>query len=430
MGYSRTQLRQMTVKRAKLPLITGTSSAGGSTTTIKDTELERFANDALIGSSVYLSSGSPSFTNLTVTDNVQSTGVATFRPTLGAAPDAIDFEVLPWPAQAIHEAIDHVLIELHTMGMSRDVWIKAVSNSPIYNSGMDYWTSSALLDGWDVATATLTRRQTAAAKLTGENAAELNTLAGTLTLARPWMRFLADLEGTVTLRAWVRTGAASNAKISLLDDSGTATSSGSHSGDGEWELLSKQVSLTNTDTERTVQFQTSTTTLAMLGEVWVEPTTRVYEQPIPIALLPDGPTEIYSSDLYVNEGNLKAAVRSRRVRPVNGWDWMRYHDEAANVEYGVLLWKRPLASAQRLWLVGNAPFTLPTTDGAIVEINVHEAILVATLAAIKLYETHAVGMPASTRAQVDERVASLKRDAAYRLDRLNDDQGASLPTDL
>ena len=82
MARTRTQLRQMTVDQLEVPQITGTAGgSGSSTSTMRDNDLERFGDNDLIGAWLYFSSGSPTFTDVRITDNVQSTGVATFRPT-------------------------------------------------------------------------------------------------------------------------------------------------------------------------------------------------------------------------------------------------------------------------------------------------------------------------------------------------------------
>ena len=78
MARTRTELRQMTVDQLEVPQITGTAGgSGSSTSTMRDNDLERFGDNDLIGAWLYFSSGSPTFTDVRITDNVQSTGIVT-----------------------------------------------------------------------------------------------------------------------------------------------------------------------------------------------------------------------------------------------------------------------------------------------------------------------------------------------------------------
>ena len=71
MARTRTQLRQLTVEQLEVPQITGTAEgSGSSTSTLKDNDLQRFGDNDLIGAWMYLSSGSPTYTDVRVTDNV------------------------------------------------------------------------------------------------------------------------------------------------------------------------------------------------------------------------------------------------------------------------------------------------------------------------------------------------------------------------
>ena len=110
MARTRTQIRQLTVQQLGLPFIEGTSDAGsGTVTTLIDTpDLSQFRDDALIGSWIYGTDGSPNFRNLQIVDSAQSTGTLTFIPEISAV-DGIrgrTYEVLPFSATAIHQSID------------------------------------------------------------------------------------------------------------------------------------------------------------------------------------------------------------------------------------------------------------------------------------------------------------------------------------
>ena len=431
MGVTRTTLRQRVAQVCGLPFISGTTTASTATTATDAPVLGRFPTSTLIGFFFYFPDAT--VPHRLITANTVSTGVVTMTPSSSAGMDGTDsYEVLPFPADAIHSAIDLTLRSLYLLGvLGRKFWIKAVGGSPIYNAGFDYWTSSSALHGWDTATATLTRLQTAAGKYIGENAVQLGTAAGTLTLAAPWARFLSDLKGSVNLRAWAKTSAASNARAGLADDAGTYTNTNNHSGDGEWEMVYKSpLSLTDSDTERTVRLQTQTTDTASFSEIWIEGGGAGIEHPFPIALIPDGPSNVYISNLGANETNKTAWVRPRNMSPYNQWDWHKYHDEAANVEYGVLVWRGGVPRGKRVWLECEGPLTLPTADTGVVEINDFEAMLVARMAASHLLTQRMDGMPELYRAKIREKLARLNQEIERDMHKLDDDSSVALPPDF
>ena len=239
MARTRTQLRQMTVDQLEVPMITGTAGgSGSSTSTMRDNDLERFGDNDLIGAWLYFSSGSPTFTDVRITDNVQSTGIVTFRPTQAAAPDLLTYEILPYESSAIHTAIDEAMDELYDAGvLVRNIWLDHwLTGSPVYNSTFEYWTSTSAEEGWTVGTTSVSRRSYSSDHIVpGQNAARL-AAAGTLTLDDKYAQFLQDLAGdSVTLRAWVRTGSTSNSRAQLLVDGSVVASTDYHSGDGQWE---------------------------------------------------------------------------------------------------------------------------------------------------------------------------------------------------
>ena len=162
MARTRTQLRQLTVEQLEVPQITGTAAgSGSSTSTMRDNDLERFSDNDLIGAWLYFSSGSPTFTDVRITDNVQSTGIVTFRPTQAAAPDLLTYELLPYESGAIHQAIDESLHELYDSGrLVRNIWLDHwLTGSPIYNSTFEHGTDGWTVGSTSVSTLTSTGRQ-------------------------------------------------------------------------------------------------------------------------------------------------------------------------------------------------------------------------------------------------------------------------------
>ncbi|HHT9130879.1 MAG TPA: hypothetical protein ACFYED_00130 [Candidatus Tripitaka californicus] len=408
MGRTRTQLRQLTARQLGLPFVSGTSTASSATTLTAVAELSYYADSELVGAAVYLPDATVK--DRVVTGFVQSTGVATFRPSSSGGMDGTDsYELLPFPATAIHQAIDEALLALYDQGLLvRPLWLHGVTGSPIYNADMAYWTTSALLDGWTVATSTLSQQTGAAAKWIGESAARIGTANGYLTLDAKWARYLADLEGqSVRLHAWLRASATGNNRVSMLEDGSSVKDSGVHSGDSDWHLVSTDsYTLTAGETDISIRIERAGGNVDC-SFLWLEHGAGVPSlHPIPIALMPDGPTEILLSPLGFDDTNRTAYVRPRNASPVGGWDFVRYHDEALDVETGVIVWRTTPPAGRMMWIQGAGPLTLPTADTGVVELDQTESLLVAKAAAIILLERNMY----RGGARWAERVARLARD--------------------
>jgi hypothetical protein len=412
-------MRELVVRQTQLPFIAATGTANTVTTVTDVDELGRFADNELIGAHVYLPDAT--FKHRRATDNVQSTGVVTFIPSATANNK---YEILPWPADAIHDAIIDSLTYAYDRGiLVRKFWVKAVTGSPIYNGDLTYWTSSALLDGWTATTTTLSRLTGDADKFIGERAARLGTANGTVALAAPWRRFLSDFaSGTVTLRAWVRCTRIGVARINIVGDGFTTASSSHHSGDGDWELLSISVSLGDGSINFYPELERSADTAdADFGEVWIEGSHTPDVHPFPIDIAPYGPKSIYIGPMGVNETNLRANVNPRNLRPWNEWRWLRYHEETTNKEIGLIVWTKQPPAGYRMWIEVDGPVTAPTADTDILELNTIEAILIAKMAALKLIEQKVLTASALMAQKLLQTAAQLARD----VERLSEGKGAA-----
>ena len=412
MARTRTQLRQLTIEQLEVPQITGTAeSSGNSTSTLKDGDLQRFGDNDLIGAWLYLSSGSPTYKDVRITDNVQSTGVATFRPSLAAAPDSLTYEVLPYESGAIHQAIDESLDELYDSGMLvRNLWLDHwVTGSPIYNSTFEYWTSSSAVDGWTVGTTSVSRRSYSSDHIVpGQNAVRL-AAAGTLTLDDKYAQFLQDLNGdSVTLRAWVRTGTSSNSRAQLLVDGSVVASTDYHSGDGQWELVSADgYTIADTATKITIRLHNNAAATGDFGAVWVEGGTRIREYPFPIGLAPNGPDSVHSYHVNVDEGNKVTTVNPRRLDSVRfGFNKYRYTTD----ELGVLELQSTPSRLQVLRMPTSVPLTLPSADDSNVEVNRVDSLLIAKMAASKLLIKDMMHGPSTFRQRASERAGILMQE--------------------
>ena len=413
MARTRTQLRQMTVDQLEVPQITGTAeSSGGSTSTLKDIDLQRFGDNDLIGGWLYLTSGSTTpAVSLRITDNVQSTGVATFRPTQSATTNNLTYEVLPYEADAIHTAINESMDELYDSGtLVRNMWLNHwLTGSPIYNSTFEYWDGTATVDGWTVGTTSASRLSYSSDHIVPSQNAVRLAAAGTLTLDDKYAQFLQDLSGdTVTLRAWVRSSTASNSRAQLLVDGSVVASTSYHSGDGQWEMVSADgYGIASTATKITVRLQNSEAQTGDFGAVWLEGGTMIREYPFPIGMAPNGPDSIYSYSVDVHEGNKVSTVNARRMSGVRfGFNKYRYSTD----ELGVIeLQSRP-GYQQVLRMPTSVPLTLPSANTDSVEVNRVDSLLICKMAAAKLLIKDMMHGPASFRQRASERSSILMQE--------------------
>ena len=257
MARTRTQIRQLTVQQLGLPFIEGTSGTGSTTTLVDTPDLSQFRDDALIGSWVYISDGSPDFRDLQITDSVQSTGTVTYIPALSSGDsNARTYEILPFSATAIHQSIDTSLTQLYDMGLLvREFTFRGiVVGSPVYNANFELWATTTAVDGWvsDGAGVTQARERGNSANIAGsETSMKLVSNSGSegrLSLNDPYRRFLWDMKGNnVKFYCWVKSSTSSHARIGISNGS-SITYSDYHPGDGDWNLLKAEYTSALSDT--------------------------------------------------------------------------------------------------------------------------------------------------------------------------------------
>ena len=427
MARTRTNIRQAVAKEFGLRhFISQTSTAGGTTTATDVDALGQFVDDGLVGYHYY--NAAVAWTDHVITDNVQSTGVVTFIPGHGSITGAQAYEILPFSATAIHRAIDEAFLMLFNEGiLVRKVITRGGSGVPVYNGGFDYWSSftTPTVDGWTAATATLTRQTSGnETNWVSDHAARLSSSQGTLTLDARKARYLADSAGsTIRLHAWVKAVAGSDARIHILENGSVVASSGYHSGDSDWHLLSTDdYKITDAETDISVQLQGGGSN-AFFNFVWIEGGHSPDLYPLPIGLYPNGPTEIYISPMGTDVDNQTANVVPHSMKPLTGWDWFHYHDELVGQENGVIRWIRKPPSGYMLTFFGNTSISLPDDNTDNVEINQSEEILVSKVAALILMENN----PRSGDKLWADRAGRLSRDI-QRLSKgyANSDDAASL----
>lgn len=424
MARTRTQLRQLTAQRLsggeiRWP-ITGTADAGGSTTVLRDSPLQVYVNDKLISAHIFLTSGSPTFTELEVTDSAQANGDLTFRPTLGAAPDTLTYEVLPFSATEIHRALDDAMQILYTEGrLIREFWMWMVAGSPIWNADWSFWDSATVVNGWTLTGSTLARERNSGNTPLTRTAVALSGATGTLDLDAVWRRWLWDFAGeTITLYCPVRTSTASKARINLISN-GVNNYSAYHSGTNRWELLSQQLTTGVGDTEIRPQLvNDSATGTAYFGMPWIKGPNK-FELPFNVTLMPSGPRElrayrpVYSDNEFATErGSIDVVLMGRPYQVVE-FDYRRYHGEASTEFVSVLDLSRsnnaPL-NGDHLLVLGDGPLTLPAANADNVEVTQTESMVLATKAAIILLQKAQTSASEDSRRRYQVRIQQLEQD--------------------
>ena len=425
MARTLTQVRQLTAQQTKLQFITGTADSGGSTTTLKDSILLAYNDDRLIGLHVLLTSGSPSLTELVITDSVQSTGIATVRPTLGAAPDALTYEILPFSGTEFTRAIQDATLLLYDQGvLTRPHLSYLHSGSPIYNADWGYWDGASTVAGWTLATSTLTRERASGNLYSTPTAVKLTGTAGTLTLDAQWRRYLYDLQpNTVKLHVPVKSDTASSSRINL--NNGSNNYSPYHTGNSQWQVLTVEISASYSDVDLYPQLVHDSSGNDYFGMPWIEAGVQL-QIPVPLFNSPEGPTPIQGSPSNIMQREIASGIgvsdlfgqRSRNV----DYDFYRQMDENAATEYGIIMPRGAVDMAMEMH--ANGPLTVPTANTDYLEVSHQESLLLATQAAVILLEGAALHIGTLGRRELDRRLTPLRE----RLDMLI--KNASQATDV
>ena len=403
MSRTYTQLFSMIGRQFGHPWpVTGTADTGGSTTVLRDAQLKLYPDDWFNGAWIYLTSGSPTFTELLCTDFDGTTnGDLTLKPTLGAAPDTLTYSILPFSQTEILRSLTDALLELYDRGLLvRQFSIRMMGGSPLYNADWSYWTSSTTPDGWARAgTGTIARERNSAHIGSTETSLQLSTTADYVALSHPWKRFLWDMKGTtVTFYCPVKTSTASIARLNLYN--GSNNYSATHGGTGDWEMLSVEVTVADTATDLEPRLYNDGTAAVYFGMPFVLGGRSISEYPFPSALMPGGPDEVRRMEAGIRKDHIasgRGLMNLRefgRQRALSDFGFARHHDEATTTDLGILDFSigRPgPANGQLLLAKGTGPLTVPSAMTDNLEISESESLLLATLAALKVLERNVSG---------------------------------------
>jgi hypothetical protein len=411
MARTLTQVRQLTAQQTKLQFITGTADVGGSTTTLRDAILQVHNNDRLIGLHIILTSGSPTLTELVITDSVQSHGTVTFRPTLGADPASLTYEILPFSGTEFTRAIQDAGLLLYNLSVLTRPHLSYVhSGSPIYNADWGYWDAAATVDGWTLANSTMARERGSSHLYSTPTSVKLTSTAGTLTLDTQWARYLFDLQpNTVKLHVPVKSDTGSSARINL--NNGSNNYSPYHTGNSQWQILTVEVDTSYSDTTLYPQLvHANSGANDYFGMPWIESSVQT-QIPVPLFNSPEGPTSIQGSPTNLSADELASGIGvselfRRHTRNVD-YDFFRQLDENSANEYGIIVPRGSINMAMEMH--GNGPLTVPTANTDYLEVSHQESLLLATQAAVILLEGAALHISSIGRRELDKRLVPLKQ---------------------
>ena len=394
MARTGAQIRQLTLDQTGLRFITGTADVGGSTTTLKDSILQVYNNDKLIGLHLLLTAGADTLTDTIITDSVQSTGIVTLRTTLSADPDGDTYEISPFSHRQTNTAISDAALELYAEGfLTRPFVGYLVAGSPLYNADWGYWDAAATVHGWTVTNSTLAR-VTTSPTFTSTSSVQLTSTAGSFTIDSEYRAFMHDLAGqTVTLYCpvWSNTGA--SARLNFLQGA-TNNYSSYHTGNSSWQILSVEVDLPNVVAGeiRPILLHDNSGATDRFGMPWFEGGTNITELPYSGFLLPDGPTTIEAFHRNVLEDEIASGIGTTtnlnftsHGRNVTFESYRHFYENSAN-EYNII---RPLSTANGrvLRLYGHGPLTdIGLAETTTLEVSHTESIMLAVKAAILLLE--------------------------------------------
>ena len=417
MGRTVIQLIVLAAKQTALDVIDDTADAsGGGTTTLLDAALKKYPDNYFIARHLYIDGGSPTIRSNIITDFTQSTGTVTFRVALGAAPDSLDYLILPFARDDILDAITDAILELHDQGdLVREFELSGiVGGSPLYNAGFDYWDSATVVNGWARnGTGTIARERNTQFIWSSPQSLKLSTAADYVKLGEPWKRFLEDLKGgTMRFLCPVKTSTASIARINLYADASNYSSL--HSGDGGWEVLDTgDISVAETVNDIEPRLYNDGTAAVYFADPWIVTSKRsVRDYPYPIQL------SSRIAAVYETQGtqrptsnSIGAARHLGRHRELHEWSLRSYSDEAASTEGGLLSFhgERIPQGERRLIIKASGPLTVPSADADVIEVDQTEAYLIANLAAAMLLEKALVGRPVDVQNDYRRQATNLRR---------------------
>lgn len=410
------QLVILTARQTRLEVVDGTFNGSGNTTTTGQvTALENKTDSRYIGQHLYIDGGTPTIRSHVVKDFTRSDGELTWYAALGAAPDSLDFLILPYSRDEIVNNIVDAVNRLHDEGvMVRQIVSEGlVGGSPLYNAGWDYWTSSSVVDGWAAnGSGTVARERASANIWSGQSSLKLSTTADYVALGEPWKRFLEDFKGeTVRFFCPVKASNASHARINLYD--GSDNYSSYHTGGGGWEILDTgDIAVSATATDLEPRLYNDDTNAVYFGRPWLKSGISIREYPFASGLFTRvSKIERMSVGIHPDSDSRSPARHMGQPQGIHGWGEFVTRDEATSTEVGIIRFDDVPAAENVLRMHGSAPLAVPSSDSDEVEVTESESYLLADMAASMLLEERAMRVSMPARNALQQQAASLRVDA-------------------
>jgi len=208
-----------------------------------------------------------------ISDYATATGTFTPKPSFSAQiANAVTAEVMPWEPATILDAFQRAIDIAYPnplvgrKGLFKTIFDEFVANSYIWNGHFEDWNASTIPDHFAAVsgiTATVSEETTIIRGPLGTSAVKMTGGAAGDYIYQSHVENppLLNLEGkTVTFYAWTYAAAASDARITIAykiasDSSLTTTSSSYHTGNSEYELLSKEVAFPSDITDIQVRLE-------------------------------------------------------------------------------------------------------------------------------------------------------------------------------
>ena len=404
-GRTLLQLRNKIARLSGRRFFQGTSTAvsGGSLTDTSADGLQRWPNDRWNNLWLVDVNG----VVFRITDFVQSTGVLTMLPS-GESPSAGAYTIMSMhPAEVLNAVNDAGIYLYNTAGIGR--WVvddSTVTNSPLYNSSFNEWTSSSAAVGWTVTTSTLAREARGLNTLNTPFVAKLTTAAGYIAPASGYLNDLLVLRGsTIQVYAVIYTSHSGGATVAVNDGSTTTTGTASSTVNG-WQTISVEATIGEDalKIEPRINLANSSATL-YVAQVWIEggPLLRTMRAS---GIFPDGPSVVSLRGITDRDQPWELGQR----RSYSGLRYTLNADPALATDYAEFEFVPPISGVNRLRLEGRVPVNSLSADSDIMEISETEAQIVEHDAAIRVLDRTLADKPLNMQADYRQRQGKLLMD--------------------
>lgn len=330
-----------------------------------------------------------------ISDYATATGTITPRPVFTAQMSATGtYEIYPWEPSLILDSFQRAIDgcspnpAVGRKGLFKTIFEEMVTNSWIRNGHFEDWTLTTIPDHFALSgTATVSEETTTMHGPTGTSAVKMTGGGATdyIYQAHAQVPGLFDLENrTVTFYVWACASAASKARLSIKymiasDAALTTASSSYHTGNGQFELLYKEVTLPQDITDLYICLE-STAETVYFDNLYVTGAPCLYRYHLSKDFIHDPiAVEVQTNDGDSYGADMIAGGEAWELLSPGAW---HIEDDGTN---RMLVIRGGLAHDRRkLRVTGNETLTVPTTDAGTVEVSGDQMRALVALAASEL----------------------------------------------